>query len=123
MSGCELITIRFVAQGGNVSKYIIRSISGMNIDVFEVAVARNCVAIDCMYRQIVQTTGSYYKVTISSVNDEGVGPESNPVQGMSCHVNHVKQPSISLLSKPMILVIVMKYQVIFIAPISKDNLW
>ena len=37
-------------------------------------------------------------------------------------MNHVKQPSISLLSKPMILVIVMNYQVIFIAPISKDNL-
>eukprot|EP00731_Ephydatia_muelleri_P010673 Em0005g1259a len=52
----------------------------MNIDVFEVAVAGNCVAMDCMYRQIVQTTGSYYKVTISSVNDGGVGPESNPVQ-------------------------------------------
>ena len=55
----------------------------MNIDVFEVAVACNCVAIDCMYRQIVQTTGSYYKVTISSVNDGGMGPGSNPVQGMS----------------------------------------
>ena len=49
--------------------------------ISEASVQGSCVGVSCMYSQIVQTTGSYYTVTISSVNDGGVGPQSDPVQG------------------------------------------
>eukprot|EP00731_Ephydatia_muelleri_P009779 Em0005g365a len=70
--------------GGNVSQYLVKSISGMNTFTSQVSVQSFCGALmSCAFHQIVKTTGSRYTITISSVNDGGVGPESDPVQGQS----------------------------------------
>ena len=75
--------IHTVTQGGNVSQCVIKSISGMNTFTSQVSVQSFCVALSCAYDQIVKTTGTHYTITISSVNDGGVGSESDPVQGTS----------------------------------------
>ena len=69
-----------------MSQYIVKSTSGMNTFTSVVPVQSFCVALNCTYTQMVRTTGSYYTVTISSVNDGGVGPESYPVQGTAISV-------------------------------------
>ena len=76
------VLIDTATQGGNVSHYKVKSISGMNIFTSQVSVHSYCVDLRCAYHQIVQTTGSHYTITISSVNDGGEGPEGDPVQGM-----------------------------------------
>ncbi|KAL5493899.1 hypothetical protein EMCRGX_G015135 [Ephydatia muelleri] len=68
--------------GGNVSQYVVKFISGMNTFTSKVSVQSFCVALSCAYNQTVKTTGSGYTITISSVNDGGVGLESDPVQGI-----------------------------------------
>ena len=78
---CECI-IHTATQGGNVSQYMIKSISGMNIFTSQASVQIFCVAMSCVYSQVVKTTGIPYSITISSINDGGVGPESDPIQGI-----------------------------------------